>query len=142
MSNGFETPLHIPLRFDKRLSLINHLAHLATGIVLGFVHAPIWLLLLILCAVVASHRYCAVVHVRKTHPAAIILLALETDGSWTLYRRRAQTLRNVRLKAYFMCRDWIVAHYTLKSRRGWSVIITKETTDRVIFRRLKMCLRT
>ncbi len=141
MSNGFETPLQIPLRFDKRLALINHVVHLATGILLGFIQAPIWLLILILVGLVASHRHCAMVHVRRTHPAAIVVLALETDGSWTLYRRRAQTLRYVRLKTYFLCPGWIIAHYALKSRRGWSVILTRETTDPAIFRRLKMHLR-
>ncbi len=141
MSNGFETPLHIPLRFDKRLGLINHVAHLATGIMLGFVHAPIWLLLLILLGLVASHRYCTVVHVRRTHPAAIVLLALENDDSWTLYRRQAQALRNARLKAFFLCPDWIIAHYVLESRRGWSVVLTRRATDPAVFRRLKMHLR-
>jgi hypothetical protein len=120
--------------------LINYVAHLATGIMLGFIQVPIWLLLSILFGLVASHHYCAKVHVHRTHPAAIVLLVLETDGTWTLYRRRAQTLRNVHLKAYFLCPDWIVAYYALTGRRGWSVILTRETTDPAIFRRLKMRL--
>jgi hypothetical protein len=140
LSNGFETPLHIPLRFDKRLALINHAAHLATGVILGFVQAPIWLLLLVLFGLVASHRYCAMVHVRRTHPAAIVLLVLESDGSWTLYRRRAQILRNVGLKTCFVHPDYIIAYYAFNSRRGWSVILTREATDPVTFRRLKMHL--
>ncbi len=141
MSNGFVKPLHVPLRFDKRLALINHAAHMTTGIMLGFIQAPIWLLFLILLALIVSHRYCATVHVRRTHPAAIVLLVLETDGSWTLYRRRAETLRNLRLNAYFLSSDWIIAHCALKRGRGWSVVITRETTDPAIFRRLKMHLR-
>ena len=140
MSNGFETPLHIPLRFDKQLALINHVAHLATGIVLGFVNVPPWLVALLLIGLVASHWHCAVVHVRRTHSAAITLLTLETDGSWTLYRRGGQPLRNVRLKTYFVCPDWIVARYVCNSRRGWSVVLTRETTHADIFRRLKMHL--
>ncbi len=141
LSNGFEKPLHVPLRFDKRLALVNHAAHLATAIMLGFVQAPTWLLLLILFGLVASHRYCTLVHVRRTHPAAIVLLTLEVDGTWTLYRRRSQTLRNVCLRSHFLSPNWIIAHYTLKSRRGWSVIMTRETTDPAVFRCLKMRLR-
>lgn len=108
---------------------------------LGFVQAPIWLLLLILGGLVVSHRYCAMVHVRRTHPAAIVHLVLETDGSWTLYRRQAQVSRNARLKNYFLCPDWIIAYFALRSRRSGSVIITRQNTDPSIFRRLKMHLR-
>lgn len=141
MSNGFEATLHIPLRAGKRLAMINLVAHLATGAVLGSANVPLWLLPLFLIGTIASYWRCAVVHVRRTHPRAIVLLVLESDGSWTLYRRAARPLRKVRLDVYFVCADWVVAHYKSSRWRGWSVVLAKDTTHAVIFRRLKMHLR-
>ena len=143
MSNGFETPLHIPLRADRKLAWTNHVAHLATGLVLGFGPLPLWLLPLVVLGVVASHRHCDAIHVRRTHATAITLLTLEADGSWTLYRRAGQPLRNARLNSYFCCRDWIIADYVCNDgddKAGRSVVVTRDTTHADAFRRLKIRL--
>ncbi len=141
MSNGFEKPLVIPLRFDRRLTWANHLAHLASVVVLGFVDVPNWSLAMTMCGLIASHRYCSSRHVHRKHPEAIVRLVLESDGTWTLHRRCATPLYNAHLESYFVSADWVVVRYVANGWSGRSVIISATSTEPAAFRRLKFLLR-
>ncbi len=139
-SNGFAKPLVIQLKNDEHLAVFNHVIHLTTCALLGYVALPWPMTLLFASAVVVSYRAFSRIHVRRTHPQAVVSLTLETDDSWTLYRRNGEVLKNMRIETCWLKACCILARFSNAESGGCSVILTQRSTDSDSLRRLRLYL--
>jgi hypothetical protein len=131
-------PLHLTLRFSRRLLGLFLILYTGALLCLLFSAAPLWLKVTatLLCLISAWHN------IRKyallSHRKAIVQCTALPDNVWLLKNRSGQEYTACLLGNSWRSRQAILLNFTAQPKKNISVILLPDTVESAVFRRLQV----
>lgn len=137
----YPTPLRVSLRPSRQVLIYLVVSHLAAAaaVLLSSTYQP-WALLLLPTLAWSALRL-TLRHATLRAPDALVGLERDVDGTWWLHRRDGQVLARPLRRDSYLHPGLLVLNFGAPWPAGTSVVIARDSTDSVHFRRLRVCLR-
>ena len=139
MDGAFELPIHITYRPPGWLAGTLIAGHAGTIICVLVISVPIWLKLVMVVAIIASYLVYWRIYVQCTQLPSPIELILSSEDEWKLVD--ATGAREVQLLPESLVHPALLVLRIRDGNRVHPFILTPQTVDRDVLRRLRVRLR-